>query len=126
MIGQGKENRITIEHMQAIERIKGYCTEVTQEQWEELVRVADEVGIKVYGKDFSERYSFFALNYECTMLVGHTRAKGTLISFSDFFAELKVGDEWKPKAGEMGRIRKSRPIITRAEAEALLNKRVID
>jgi hypothetical protein len=32
---------------QAIERIKDYCCEVTQEQWEELVRGADEVGLEV-------------------------------------------------------------------------------
>ena len=33
---------------QIIDRIKEYCTEVTNAQWEELVRVADEVGITVY------------------------------------------------------------------------------
>jgi hypothetical protein len=32
---------------QAIERIKGYCCKVNEEQWEELVRVADEVGCEV-------------------------------------------------------------------------------
>ena len=163
-IGQGNRTRITIKDMEAIERIKGYCCEVTQEQWEELVRVADDVGIKVYGKNFSEPYSFFALNYECTMLVGHTRPKGTVIPFPDFLAKLIGEEKWEPKAGEMvevrngskeawyaaefvgsidgwkvcrvepnvytdyigENIRPARPNITRAEAESLLNKRIID
>jgi hypothetical protein len=148
---------------QAIERIKGYCCEVTQEQWEELVRVADEVGLTVGAA--SRNANVFSIH--CAMWSFHfwliiQPSKGVKIPFPDFLAKLK-GEEWQPKAGEMvevsddrlywvkreflterhGKlvcwgnlpnaethrwlhIRPLRPTITRTEAEALLNKRIID
>ena len=84
----------------AIERIKGYCCEVTQEQWKELVRTADEVGVEVYGKDFDDRFPFFASDYDGNKLVEYTRRKGNLIPFPDFLAKLRGVEEWQPKVGE--------------------------
>jgi hypothetical protein len=110
----------------AIDMIKGYCTEVTQAQWEELVRVADEVGVRMHAKDFSDRYPFFALTHEADMLIGFTGSKGKTIPFPDFLAKLRGVEEWMPKAWEMGRIQRASPTITRAEAEQQLGKRIID
>jgi hypothetical protein len=145
-------------NMEAIERIKGFCCEVTQEQWEELVRVAEEVGVTLHVKHFDDRYRFCALTHESDMLVGFTGPKGPLIPFPDFLAKLKGEKTWEPKAGEMVEVgggyereyiaqrggkhfcwgekgdsvsswltvKPVRQTITRAEAESLLNKRIID
>jgi hypothetical protein len=155
----------------AIERIKGYCCEVTQEQWDELVKVADEVGVKVGNKsrecgvtesDKIARYNKLAglLGVYCNKYDGQE-----IIPFPEFLAKLKGDEQWQPKAGEMvevsnddfttyvqgiyigyddrwgnhvirianyieyvgeKNVRKSIPTITRTEAEAILNKRIIN
>ena len=94
----------------AIERIKGYCTEVTQAQWEELVRVADEVGMLVgynsrkYGVTINDRYA--RLNGFGGMGVYFDRTSNTKqIPFPDFLAKLRGVEEWTPKAGEMVEVR---------------------
>lgn len=87
---------------QVIDRIKDYCTEVTSAQWEELVRVADEVGVNVYDRFWSFGTSSYvhlnARNF--IMKTGHTYTGRTVMTFPDFLAKLR-GEEWKPKAGEM-------------------------
>lgn len=94
--------------MEAIERIKGYCTEVTQAQWEELVRVADEVGVLV-SRTFNGSYtSVFgdignSLNAHRSIKVSQ-REGLTAIPFPDFIAKLR--GEWMPKTGEMVEVRK--------------------
>jgi len=168
MTGQGRVNRITIKDMEAIERIKGYCCEVTQDQWEELVRVADEVGVMVGGvsrKDGTMKPAKFA---RCSIMIDVLGVYPDkydyyeVIPFPDFLAKLKGAEPWEPKAGEMVEVeingkwksvkfvgyndativwfdpfgqakyreaascRPIRPTITRTEAEALLNKRIID
>ena len=122
--GRGKVNRITINDMEAIERIKEYCCEVTHKQWKELVRVADEVGVMVGFKSenpnlvivhMSNNRIWFVNSF--TFLQSKDRKK---IPFHDFLAKLKGAEEpWEPKAG-------LRPTITRAEAETQLGKRIID
>jgi hypothetical protein len=87
---------------EAIERIKGYCCEVTQEQWNELVRVADEVGVRVGGYSRGEPVK----NIRYARLLGdtlcHRNHKMRLkeIPFPDFLAKLQ-GEKWQPKAGEL-------------------------
>lgn len=87
----------------AIERIKGYCTEVNQAQWEELVRVADEVGVGVgceSRKDGPCRIYRYA-EYHYGELALSKGVHAGLIPFPDFIAKLRGGEEWTPKAGEM-------------------------
>jgi len=155
----------------AIERIKGFCCEVKQEQWEELVRVADSVGCKVgiYVRTWtnemnkSKNFAGIGIKKDCiTVFTGGYNSK--LIPYPDFLAKLKGEEKWEPKAGEMVEVsgedghwysaeyiglskgkhvvwteqwasevvtewpmcRPARHTITRAEAESLLNKRIID
>jgi hypothetical protein len=151
---------------EAIERIRGYCCEVTQEQWYELVRVADEVGVKVYNSEWDRGRSimFVILHKDNDIVKDPFNIQGyPVIPFPDFLAKMKGDDQWQPKAGEMVEVstngerwsqrefiakrnaffvcwatkesvntypfshcRPLRPTITRTEAEALLNKRIID
>jgi hypothetical protein len=153
----------------AIERIKGYACEVTQEQWEELVRVADEVGCEVgkLSRGGMIKPDRFARYNSLADVLGVYRDKYSYqeeISFPDFLAKLKGEEKWQPKAGEIvevshdskswhqrefiacksnvyvcwfdlndspdtcywRHIRPFRPTITRVEAEAKLNARIID
>jgi hypothetical protein len=157
---------------EAIERIRGYCCEVTQEQWNELVRVADEVGVEAgavsrLGMMKPDKFARLAIDDEVLGVYPDKHAEHELIPFPDFLAKLKGEGKWQPKAGEMvngslngkswldcedeyiaaycGKhvvkhmtvrgewiacvwdyVRPHRPTITRTEAEALLNKRIID
>jgi hypothetical protein len=89
--------------MEAIERVKGYCCEVTQEQWAELVRVADEVGCVVGSesrKDGASRTYRFA-EHILGMLALSKGVFENQIPFPDFLAKLKGEEQWQPKAGEM-------------------------
>jgi hypothetical protein len=94
--------------MEAIERIKGFCCEVTQEQWEELVRVADEVGLSVIiDEDCKFGLSKYGhvkaeMNSVESALIGHWRSTmKKMIPFPDFLAKLEGEEKWQPKAGEM-------------------------
>ena len=107
----------------AIDRIKGYCTEVNQAQWEELVRVADEVGCDVggpisddVGGPISDRpiSSHFFIRYydEYGLISVLQKIDRKLIPFPDFLARMKGwndeaeqlissnGNEWNPEIGE--------------------------
>jgi hypothetical protein len=160
--------------MSAIERIQGFACEVTQEQWEELVRVADSVGVKVGSISridgiYSNKYPYAAItNRKNNLCTFPTREGNTLIPYPDFLCKLKGEEKWEPKNGEevevrpdsnyvwgkaifigmdvdgkhvvrvnrIGQtpyvdvpphnIRKPIETITRQEAEAILNKRIID
>ena len=137
---------------EAIERIRGYCCEVTQAQWDELVRVADEVGVKVYAHT---EYNNVTQSYHKIASVENGLNR---IPFLEYLAKLKGEEQWQPKAGEMVEVgggyvreyiatrggkhfcwgergdtvstwptvKQIRPTITRTEAEAILNKRIID
>jgi hypothetical protein len=83
----------------AIKRIKGYCTKVNQSQWEELVRVADEVGVDV--SHVKGGNTLAAVDVMGVMCCWHSLKTKTLISFPDFLAKLRGVEEWTPKAGEM-------------------------
>jgi hypothetical protein len=88
----------------AIERIKGYCCEVTQEQWNELVRVAEEVGVKVYMRQWrnSGGTMFASLHTDKDIVKDTANIQGyPVIPFPDFLAKLKGEEKWEPKAGEM-------------------------
>lgn len=105
----------------AIERIKGYCTEVNQAQWEELVMVADEVGMLVgynsrkYGVTINDRYA--RLNGFGDIGVYFDRTSNTKqIPFPDFLAKLR-GEEWTPKAGEMVEVEVGKLYPTWSKAE---------
>ncbi len=88
--------------MTAIERITGFACEVNEEQWRELVKVADEVGVKMHTKDFDPSFRFIAFDHEHECLVGwHFKPTHLdLIPCPDFFAKLKGVEKWEPKNGE--------------------------
>ena len=91
---------------EAIERIKGYCCEVTQEQWDELVRVADEVGVKVgywcgSAKVKPDNFARLAFGNAILGLYPDRRAEHKKIPFPDFLSKLKGEEKWEPKAGEV-------------------------
>jgi hypothetical protein len=89
---------------EAIERIKGFCCEVTQEQWEELVKVADEVGVDVGGPDSCKLMppKFFIRYYnDYGLITVLEKFDRNVIPFPDFLAKLKGEEKWEPKAGEM-------------------------
>lgn len=88
-----------------IERIAGYACEVNEEQWRELVKVADEVGIGNPNPEFSSCHTFAFVDkggdlnaYDTKKTVAN---KGlTLIPYRDFLAKLKGEVKWEPKNGE--------------------------
>ena len=88
-----------------IERIAGYACEVNEEQWRELVKVADEVGIGNPNPEFSSCHTFAFVDkggdlnaYDTKKTVAN---KGlTLIPYRDFLAKLKGEEKWEPKNGE--------------------------
>jgi hypothetical protein len=87
----------------AIERIKGYCCEVTQEQWEELVRVADEVGCAVGPSSKRDGpCSVYRLvhGYKGALSLCKTASGKEIIPFPDFLAKLRGEEKWQPKAGD--------------------------
>jgi hypothetical protein len=154
--------------MSAIERIQGFACKVTQEQWEELVRVSDSVGCPIGTasrtvKQPTENYASWNSLVECLGVYCEKFSDCTLIPYPDFLSKLKGEEKWEPKNGEeveidyQGSIRvgtfigmdgelmvcklpdvivmqgynpkivkPSRQTITRQEAEAILNKRIID
>lgn len=92
----------------AIDRIKGYCCEVTQAQWEELVRVAHKNGVSPTEYDhWDVLYNVFCIDEEENTTNGYAdtelakREGLTAIPFPDFLAKLRGVEEWMPKAGEM-------------------------
>jgi len=94
----------------AIERIKGYCCEVTQEQWDELVRVADEVAAKVYNPTWCPGMvtMFVSLHKDRDIVKDPFNIQGyPVIPFPDFLAKLKGEEQWQPKAGEMVEVSQS-------------------
>jgi hypothetical protein len=93
---------------EAIERIKGFCCEVDEEKWKELVRVADEVGAPMCGilaADNTESIKYKYVGDKGTNLIvgwySNPMGIATLIPFPDFLAKLKGEENWQPKAGEM-------------------------
>jgi hypothetical protein len=149
--------------MEAIERIKGFCCEVTEAQWKELVRVADEVGL-AHGHSYADNrnadvteFDFAQLDEDELVCLSMNFGE-KVIPYPDFLAKLKGEEKWEPKAGEMVEVgggyereyiaqrggkhfcwgekgdsvsswltvKPVRQTITRAEAESLLNKRIID
>jgi len=93
----------------AIERIRGYCTEVTQAQWEELLRIVKghrelyhgliiktEAELNKKGFGFAYVHGSF-LQCESRKLSMFQNP----IPFPDFLAKLRGVEEWTPKAGEM-------------------------
>jgi hypothetical protein len=90
--------------MSAIKRIQGFACEVTQEQWEELVRVADSVGCPVDGisrKDGTKKGTYEEAGYcdRQNHLMTDTGFKN-LIPYPDFLSKLKGEEKWEPKNGE--------------------------
>jgi hypothetical protein len=154
--------------MEAIERIKGYCCEVTQGQWNEFVFCLHKSGINTMGKKWDINWPIVFIGCR-GLLDRHETIKDaeinnlSLIPYPDYLAKLKGEEKWEPKAGEMVEVSvlgetwwerefiavsknryiawgangcptgygycrpcSYRPTITRAEAESILNKRIID
>lgn len=107
----------------AIERIKGFCCEVNEQQWKELVRVADEVGMpvdegsRINGTEEGMYQIAVEFGGKLYTVAGVSDCD-TEIYFHVFLARLKGGHdsadpftaaetlemarkEWTPKAGEM-------------------------
>jgi len=156
--------------MSAIERIQGFACEVTQEEWEELVRVADSVGLAVdepsRRKGTEDGQWNIAIIDEGAMMAYNKVDDGaSKIPYLDFLSKLKGEEKWEPKNGDCvevsnddfttcvkgsyigvdkesgyhvirllgyieyiskAQVRQFIPTITRQEAEALLNKQIID
>lgn len=91
----------------AIERIKGFCCEVNEQQWNELVRVADEVGVKVDKTSRRDgidggKYPIAGVSICDNDIFTRAYVKSwEKIPFPSFLAKLKGDEEWQPKAGEM-------------------------
>jgi hypothetical protein len=101
----GKGQTTNTMNTEAIERIRGYCCEVTQVQWDELVRVADEVGVKVFNPNWSTCngkmvVSVHGLDNDIVKDPVNVQNK-PVIPFPDFLAKLRGEEQWEPKAGEM-------------------------
>lgn len=107
----------------AIERIKGYCCEVTQKQWEELVRVAHAIGVNPTEYDvWDVSYPVFCIDVDEKTTNGYAdielaeRDGSSAIPFPDFLAKLR-GEEWVPKAGEMVEVEVGKLYPTWSKAE---------
>ena len=105
----------------AIERIKGYCCEVKQKQWEELVKVADKVGCPVESdsrkKGTEEGTWIHAMECEGEIIICVNNVGDQLIPFHDFLAKLRGDEEWEPKAGEMVEVEVGNTNTTWVKAE---------
>lgn len=89
--------------MEAIERIAGYACEVNEEQWRELVKVADEVGAPVFRKNWIKDMCLLIVSvHDDGEIIKDTHFKKgrTLIPYHDFLAKLKGEEKWEPKNGE--------------------------
>ena len=109
----------------AIERIKGYCCEVTQKQWEELVRVAHANDVDHSAEDeWDANFPVFFIDCESNQVDAHKdieeakkdRRKLKAAPFHEFLAKLR-GEEWKPKAGEMVEVEVGKLYPTWSKAE---------
>jgi hypothetical protein len=91
---------------EAIDRIKGFCCEVDEEQWKELVRVADDVKFAVYeesrrkGTDEDECFAQMD-RHDKDLCLFYSEEGNELIPYPDFLAKMKGEEKWQPKAGEM-------------------------
>ena len=91
--------------MTAIERITGFACEVNEDQWRDLVKVADEVGVKVdepsrINGTEDGRYKIATVSEEDLMTYDRVESDETLIPYPDFLAKLKGVEKWEPKNGE--------------------------
>ena len=86
-----------------IERIAGYACEVNEDQWRELVKVADEVGLKVFDRRWPNETEkrFVSVYSDGDIIKDSFIAKGLdLIPYPDFLAKLKGEEKWEPKNGD--------------------------
>jgi hypothetical protein len=94
--------------MSAIERIQGFACEVNQEQWEELVRVADSVGVQICDNlmigNSKMRIEYSYVGGEGGKILVGWKARplfiDNLIPYPDFLSKLKGEEKWEPKNGE--------------------------
>lgn len=90
---------------EAIKRIEGYACRVDQGQWEEVVRVADEVGVKVWEDSRVEGVSSGNNlaqidKKDKDLCLFSFKEKQEEIVYPDFIAKLKGAEKWEPKNGE--------------------------
>jgi hypothetical protein len=96
---------------EAIERIKGFCCEVKEAQWKELVRVADDVKFAVCeesrrtGTDEDECFAQMD-RHDKDLCLFYSEEGNEIIPYPDFLAKLKGDEQWQPKAGEMVEVQK--------------------
>jgi len=89
-----------------IERISGYACEVNEEQWRELVKVADEVGVHVNkrsrdGGTSDGLWRVVEFFEEELWIDSHVEEKRTaMIPYPEFLAKLKGEEKWEPKNGD--------------------------
>ena len=92
----------------AIERITGFACKVNEEQWMELVKVADEVGATLCSllvRHNSKKHIGFSYvgSYKGDLIVGwvsNPSDQVDIIPYPDFLAKLKGDEKWEPKNGE--------------------------
>jgi hypothetical protein len=91
--------------MEAIERVKGFCTKVDSESWGVLVDTVSLMGIEVgekamnHGPTTGFPYAGFVVGTD-KLSLSSWAGRDMVIPFPDFLAKLR-GEEWQPKAGEM-------------------------
>ncbi len=91
--------------MKAIERIAGYACEVNEDQWRELVKVADEVGLKVCPLARRDgigngRHNYARVNLSTQLSTLNETSSVVPIPYPEFLAKLKGEEKWEPKNGE--------------------------
>jgi hypothetical protein len=86
---------------EAIERIKGFCCEVDEAQWKELVRVADDLDIEIGQVNAYKFAQLDGCDFSGYTLACFRDTWGEeLIPYPDFLAKMKGEERWEPKAGE--------------------------
>lgn len=94
-----------------IERIAGYACEVNVDHWRELVKVADEVGIKCPFPEWDSEFTFAFVDGEdeldCHETKKAVKDSGlALIPYPDFLEKLKGDEKWEPKNGDEVEVRR--------------------
>jgi len=114
-----------------IERIAGYACEVNEDQWRELVKVADEVGVPVNkrsrdGGTSDGLWRVVEFFEEELWIDSHVEEKRTaMIPYPDFLAKLKGEEKWEPKNGEEVEVSEEGNVWRTAEFVAMSRGRYV-
>lgn len=111
-----------------IERIAGYACEVNEDQWRELVKVADEVGAPVFRKKWIKDMCLLIVSvHDDGEIIKDTYFKKdrTPIPYPDFIAKLKGEEKWEPKNGDEVEVSEEGNVWRTAEFVAMSRGRYV-